>query len=200
VCSGKKCIVPPSCSLTYRLLARVLKEGVQFWYNETPTVKRGGGGGGGGGWGSRRCSSGKPLKFMLLHVSICSKLVRNLSNTLGFASLCRYASLLYYTTFSFSQVHYQIDQNVKCIIIMRIEDISFQVYRKPPTISPGLIYFRKRFLMGSLIQGGGGLIYRGANTWTIFCVSNKQVRHKQVSHKQENKHVLTTCFDSHSRL
>jgi predicted peroxiredoxin len=27
----------------YRLLARVLKEGVQFWYNETPTVKGGGG-------------------------------------------------------------------------------------------------------------------------------------------------------------
>jgi hypothetical protein len=34
-------------------------------------------------------------------------------------------------------------------------------YRKPPTISPGLIYFRKRFLMGlykeGLIYGGGGL-------------------------------------------
>jgi hypothetical protein len=33
-------------------------------------------------------------------------------------------------------------------------------YRKPPTISPGLIYFRKRFLMGfykgGLIYGGGG--------------------------------------------
>ena len=29
-----------------RLLARVLKEGVQFWYNETFTVKGGGGGGG----------------------------------------------------------------------------------------------------------------------------------------------------------
>ena len=28
-----------------RLLARVLKEGVQFWYNETSTVKGGGGGG-----------------------------------------------------------------------------------------------------------------------------------------------------------
>jgi hypothetical protein len=31
--------------------------------------------------------------------------------------------LLYLTTtFSFSQVHHQIDQNVKCIIIMRIEE------------------------------------------------------------------------------
>ena len=62
-------------------------------------------------------------------------------------------------------------------------------YRKPPTISPGLIHFRTRFLMG-LYKGGGGLYTGGANTWMIFCVSNKQVRHKQVSHKQENRHVL----------
>jgi hypothetical protein len=33
-------------------------------------------------------------------------------------------------------------------------------YRKPPTISPGLIFFRKRFLMG-LYKGGRGLIYGG---------------------------------------
>jgi hypothetical protein len=39
------------------------------------------------------------------------------------------AMLLYLTTtFSFSQVHHQIDQNVKCLIIMRIEAISFQIY------------------------------------------------------------------------
>jgi hypothetical protein len=36
--------------------------------------------------GSRKRSSGKPLKFTLLHVSICSKLGRNFSNTLGFVS------------------------------------------------------------------------------------------------------------------
>jgi hypothetical protein len=73
-----------------RLLARVLKEDVQ-WYNETSTVKEGR-----GGRGSRRCFSGKPLKILLLHVSIsCSKLVRNVSNKL--ASLCRYM-LLYLTT------------------------------------------------------------------------------------------------------
>ena len=67
-------------------------------------------------------------------------------------------------------------------------------YRKPPTTSPGLIYFRKRFLIGLY---KGGLIYGGAYTWTIFCVSNKQVRHKQVSHKQEieeNKHVLSSDY------
>jgi hypothetical protein len=103
-----------------RLLARVLEEGVQFWYNDTSTVKGGGGGGGGGGRGSRKRSSGKPLKFTLRHISICSKLVRNFLNALGF-----YLT----TTFSFSQVHHQIDQNVKCIIIiMRIEAISFQIY------------------------------------------------------------------------
>ena len=73
-----------------RLLARVLKEGVQFWYNDTSTVKRG---------GLRKHSSGKPLKFALLHVCICSKLVRNVSNTLGFVSLCRYESLLNYDIF-----------------------------------------------------------------------------------------------------
>ena len=57
------------------------------------------------------------------------------------------------------------------------KNTTLGIYRKPPTISPGLIYFRKRFLMG-LYKGGGGLIYGGAYTWTIFCVSNKQVRHK----------------------
>ena len=64
-------------------------------------------------------------------------------------------------------------------------------YPKPPNISPGLIYFRKRFLLGLY---KGGLISGGAYTWAIFCVSNKQVRHKQVSHKQENKHVLSCDY------
>jgi hypothetical protein len=73
-----------SPDLRGRLLARVLKEGVQFWYNKTSTVKG----------GSRKRSSEKPLKFTLLHVSICSKLVQNFSKTLGFVSLCRYAYLL----------------------------------------------------------------------------------------------------------
>ena len=42
------------------LLARVLKEGVQFWYNDTSTVKSGRGGGGGGG-----CSKKVPLENLL---------------------------------------------------------------------------------------------------------------------------------------
>ena len=41
-------------------------------------------------------------------------------------------------------------------------------YHKPPTISPGLIFFHKRFLMGLC---NGGLIYGGGYTWTSFCVS-----------------------------
>ena len=45
-----------------------------------------------------------------------------------------------------------------------------------------------------LYKEGGGLIYGWAYTWTIFCVSNKQVRHKPVSHKQENKHVLSSDY------
>jgi hypothetical protein len=55
--------------------------------------------GGGGGGGFEKTFLGKPLKFTLLRVSICSKLVRNFSNTLGFVSLCRYASLLNYDIF-----------------------------------------------------------------------------------------------------
>jgi hypothetical protein len=51
------------------------------------------------GGGLRKRSSGKPLKFTFLHVSICSNLVRKFSNTLGFVSLCRYASLLNYDIF-----------------------------------------------------------------------------------------------------
>jgi hypothetical protein len=40
----------------------------------------------------------------------------------------------------------------------------------------------------------GGLKYGWAYTWTIFCVSNKQVRHKQVGHKQGNKRVLRSDY------
>jgi hypothetical protein len=85
-----------------RLLARVLKEGVQFWYNDTSTVKRGEG-------GFEKTFLWKTFEvyvtscqYLFLHVSICSKLVRNFSNTLGFVSLCRYMLLYLTMTFSFS--------------------------------------------------------------------------------------------------
>ena len=63
------------------LLARVLKEGVQFWYNDTSTVRRG------GGLGSRKRSSGKSLKFTRYFMSVSVP------------------SSFEIMTFSFSQVH-----------------------------------------------------------------------------------------------
>ena len=81
---------------------------------------------------------------------------------------------------------------IKVLHLFTLKILKLQLaYRKPPTISPGLIYFRKRFLMGLY---KGGLIYGWAYTWTIFCVSNKQVRHKQVGHKQGNKRVLSSDY------
>jgi hypothetical protein len=68
------------------------------------------------------------------------------------------------------------------------QEIIYRNWRK----DRGLIYLRKRFLMG--LYKGGGLIYGWAYTWTIFCASNKQVRHKQVSHKQGNKRVLSSNY------
>jgi hypothetical protein len=62
------------------------------------------------GGGSKKHSSGKPLNFKLLHVIICSKLIPNFSKHLA---LWVCAAMLFYltTTFSFSQLHHQIDQN-----------------------------------------------------------------------------------------
>jgi hypothetical protein len=66
------------------------------------------------------------------------------------------------------------------------------IYRKPPTISPGLIYFRKRFLMGLY---KGGLIYGGGliHGQSFVLVINKSDI-KQVNHKQENKRVLSSDY------
>jgi hypothetical protein len=86
-----------------RLLARILKEAVQFWYNETF-------------WSLRYFMSVfVPSSFEIFQTHL---------------ALWVCAAMLLYltTTFSFSQVHHQSDQNVKCIIIMRIEAISFQIY------------------------------------------------------------------------
>ena len=48
---------------------------------------------------------------------------------------------------------------------------GLRIYRKHLTISPGIIFFRKRFLIrlyrvGAYIREGGG-----AYTWMIFCVT-----------------------------
>jgi hypothetical protein len=58
------------------------------------------------------------------------------------------------------------------------------IYRKPPTISPGLIYFRKRFLMGLYIQGWAyirvGLyrVYQKKGNRTTGCIKKKVIELK----------------------
>jgi hypothetical protein len=64
------------------------------WYMYS---KEGGGGGGGGGGSRKRLSGNLNFTLLIIHVSICSKLVRNFSTTLGFVILCP-AMLLYSTT------------------------------------------------------------------------------------------------------
>jgi hypothetical protein len=59
-------------------------------------------------------------------------------------------------------------------------------YRKPPTVSPGLIYFRKRFLMG-LYKGGGGLYTGGLIHGRSFVlVINKSDINKSVINREIN--------------
>jgi hypothetical protein len=50
------------------------------------------------------------------------------------------------------------------------------LYRRPPTISPGLTFFRKRFLMG-LYKGGGALYTGGGLIHGLYMINNsdKQV-------------------------
>jgi hypothetical protein len=97
-----------------RLLARVQKEGVQFWYNDTSTVKS---------WEGVR-------EYVPLENLWNLRYFMSVNVPSSFEILCVCATMLLHltTTFSFSQVHHQIDQNVKCIIIMRNEAISFQIY------------------------------------------------------------------------
>ena len=58
-------------------------------------------------------------------------------------------------------------------------------YRKPPTISPGLIYVRKRFLMGLY---KGGLIYGGGliHGQSFVLVINKSDINKSVINREIN--------------
>jgi hypothetical protein len=110
-----------------RLLARILKESVQFWY-DTSSVRG----------GVEKTFLWKPLKFMLLHISICSKLVRHFSNTLN---LCRYTSLLkgkwqYKFLFSHLKELLKLFNNflyrffISCLLL---EIFSLEVMRCPPS-------------------------------------------------------------------
>ena len=58
--------------------------------------------------------------------------------------------------------------------------------RKPPTISPGLIYFRKRFLMGLYKVGGGGGLYTGGliHGRSFVLVINKSDINKSVINRE----------------
>ena len=60
------------------------------------------------------------------------------------------------------------------------------IYRKHPTISPGLIYFRKRFVMG-LYKGGG--LYTGGGLIhgrSFVLVINKSDINKSVINRKIN--------------
>ena len=49
-----------------------------------------------------------------------------------------------------------------------MDKIATKQYRKIPIISPGLIFFKKAFLLGLF---SGELIFGGAYYWKEFCVS-----------------------------
>ena len=103
-----------------RLLARVLKEDVQIWYNDTSTVKRGGGGG---------VEKTFLWKTFEVYVTSCQYVFQLARSKFWLCEFCAAMLLYLITTFSFSQVHHQIDQNVKCIIIMIIEACVFAAAR-----------------------------------------------------------------------
>jgi hypothetical protein len=69
-----------------RLLARVLKEGVQFWYNYTSTVH---------GRGFEKTFLGKPLKFTLLHA--CQYLFQARSKFFKHTWLYEFLPLCFFT-------------------------------------------------------------------------------------------------------
>ena len=130
-------------------------------------------------WESQTCGfnscQGGDLKFYFLFLFLVTKVFKNKCTVYKFP---------------LDNFHLQYPSNI-------INYPHKSLYRKPPTISPGLIYFRKQFLM-SLYTGGGlytgglytaGLIYSGAYTWTIFCVYkliNKSGINKSVINRKIN--------------
>ena len=92
--------------------------------------------------GFNSCQGGD-LKFYFLVLFLVTKVFKNKCTVYKFSP---------------GNFHLQYPSNI-------INYLHKSLYRKPPTISPGLIYFRKQFLM-SLYKGGGsiyrGLIYSGA--------------------------------------
>ena len=74
-----------------RLLARVLKEGVQFWYNDTSTVKKWGGG---GGWLFEKTFHWKTFE---VYVTSCQYLFQARSKFVKHTWLCEFVPLCFFT-------------------------------------------------------------------------------------------------------
>jgi hypothetical protein len=94
-------------------------------------------------WESQTCGfnscQGGDLKFYFLLLFLVTKVFKNKCTVYKFP---------------LDNFHLQYPSNI-------INYPHKSLYRKPPTISPGLIYFRKQFLM-SLYKGGGGGYIQGA--------------------------------------
>ena len=62
-----------------------------------------------------------------------------------------------------------------------MDDFFVSIYRKHPTISLGLIFFRKRFI--GLIQGGGGAYKRGGliHGRSFVLAKNKSVINRKIN-------------------
>jgi hypothetical protein len=80
--------------LVAKLLARVLKDGVQFWYNDTSTVKGGGGGGGGGGGLEKTFL----WKIFEVYVTSYQYLFQARSKFLKHTWLCEFVPLCFFTS------------------------------------------------------------------------------------------------------
>ena len=137
------------CSQLYRLisrlLTRVLKEGSNFGI--TIHLQ--------GGEGFEKTFLWKTFEIYVTSVFMSVSVPSSFEIFQTYLALWVCAVMLLYltTTFSFSQVHHQIDQNVKCIIIMRIEeDILIYLINKFYIISDRESYhFWHNVLMSSII-------------------------------------------------
>ena len=69
------------------------------------------------------------------------------------------------------------------------------IYHKPPTISPGLIYFRKRFLMG-LYKGGGGLYTGGLihGRSFVLVINKSDINKSLVINREINVYYISSDY------
>ena len=86
----------------------------------------------------------------------------------------QYANALHVLEAEFTKIKLGKSKIKTCFNCIVFPNITYTVYRKPPTISPGLIYFRKRFLMGLYT---GGLIHGRS----FVLVINKSVINREIN-------------------